>query len=368
MRYLLYYEHGTVSAPAWQQVGIRHLYTQLQTLCQEAAWLGRTPVFPRIAPLDLSHNAGIPCKFPLGKYLDTQNIELVCKLDGKTRMLSLGSIHEKQLRELKIPAEETLEIAAGEPVTASQNRHFRLVARRFYTPVWYREMSPLPVESFAHEAPPAQDLELGKSAGSCKVILQPSPRVRKRAADIIRQLPPHYCAVHIRRGDTLKFPAVRAMTSPGAVSRALAQAGVAPDAPLYLMSDENSRHWLHALRKQWPGLLHYTDFPRLVQLVRPNPNPPPPPPLQGEGTTISCFAWNNASCNTRRECSSPAGVCSIKIAAGSTGNILSRTLCTRGRKSKKSIIPWSARFHFIERDLNKPFGGGKHNIQRAKSC
>ncbi len=268
MHYLLYHVE-TPRTPHWSEVGMRHLFQQLHCLCREAAWLGRTPVFPRIAPLDPSHNDGIPCKFPLRKYLDTQNIELTCKLGDKTRTLSLCPIHEQQLRKLKIPADETLEIASGQPVTASQNRHFRLVARRFYTPVWYQEMRPLPVESFTTDALPTLKLDPKSKRPVLQVILQPSSGVRELAADIIRQLPPNYCAVHIRRGDTLRFPAVRAMTSPGAVSRALAQAGVAPGAPLYLMSDEKSRFWLHALRKQHPGILHYTDFPRLVQLVRP---------------------------------------------------------------------------------------------------
>ncbi len=269
MRYLLYYDAGTVSDPVWDYVGIKHLSSQLQALCREAAWLGRTPVFPRIAPLARLHNDDIPCKFPLHKYLDTQNIELVCKLGGETRMLSLRSIHEEQLRELKIPADETLEIASRQPVTDSQNQRFRLLVRCCDFSLWRRKQGPLLVESFAHDSPPAHDLEQEKKNQVLQVILQSAPEVRELAADIIRQLPPNYCAVHIRRGDNLMLPAIRTLTSPRAVSRALTQAGVAPDVPLYLMSDEKSRHWLHTLRKQWPGLLHYTDFPRLVQLVHP---------------------------------------------------------------------------------------------------
>ncbi len=341
MRYLLYYEHGTVSAPSWNRVGIRHRCSQLQVLCNEAAWLGRTPVFPRIAKLALSHNAGIPCKFPLGNYLDTQNIELVCKLDGKTRTLSLGSIHEKQLQELEIPADETLEITSGEPVTASQNRDFRLVARRFYTPVWYREMSPLLVESFAPGALPASDLEPKSKRPVLQVILQPSARVRKLAADIIHQLPPNYCAVHIRRGDTLRYPSVRAMTSPGAVSRALAQAGVAPDAPLYLMSDEKSRRWLHALRKQWPGLLHYTDFPRLLQLVR------PPSSRKADNYFLFCVEQRILQHSAR--------------ALLSRGNPLYRDT---GRKHGEYIVPY---FVYQEPEVKKNYHPVEYKISRHKT-
>jgi len=103
---------------------------QLEVLCREAAWLGRIPVFPRIVPLLQKHNLGNQCNFPLRKYLDTENIELVYKPNGKPRTLSLCTIHEEQLRDLDIPPEETLEIAAEQPVTAEQNRRFRLIARQ----------------------------------------------------------------------------------------------------------------------------------------------------------------------------------------------------------------------------------------------
>ncbi len=275
MRYLLYYaynpRHGSEQL-GWAPKGISHQRSQLQVLCREAAWLGRTPVFPRIIPLIPHHNFGLECNFPLRKYLDTEKIELVCRLNGKTRTLSLCSIHAEQLRELQIPAEQILEIDYKQPVTAEQNRCFRLVVRRVPAhDMWNEAGYPLLAESCAHDTLPARDLVPGRKDRFLQVILHPAAGVRELAAEIIRQLPPDYCAVHVRRGDTLKFPAVRTLTSPGTVSRALAQAGIAPGAPVYLMSDEKSRGWLHALRKQRPGILHYTDFPRLVQLVRPDP-------------------------------------------------------------------------------------------------
>jgi len=268
MRYLLHYNSGTVSAPAWKKAGMHDLNAQLLMLCREAAWLGRTPVFPRIAPLLRHHNFDIPCNFPLSKYLDTENIELVCKLDGKARILTLRAIHEGQLQALDIPPGKTLEIAFGQPVTAEQNRRFCLVTRRFSNVILPLRYGPLLAESFAHDSPPVQDLEHAKKKNALPLTLHPSPEVAELAGEIIRQLPPDYYAVHIRRGDMLQInPCLKTLTSPKAVSRALAQAGVVPDAPLYLMSDEKNRRWLQALRKQWPGMLHYTDFPRLVELV-----------------------------------------------------------------------------------------------------
>ncbi len=104
-RYLIYHEKSPVFS------GFNHSASQLCTQIREAAWLGRVPVFPNVAPFYPHHNFGHPNKFPWSKYLDISNINSFFVLKNYHRAHSLSAITQAGFDALNIPDSEQLKLA-----------------------------------------------------------------------------------------------------------------------------------------------------------------------------------------------------------------------------------------------------------------
>jgi len=230
-RYLRYDEVRPVVS------GIDHQLNNLRCLLAEAHTLGRLGILPPLR-LEAKHNFGIASDWSWDNYLDLDASRLVSG-DGREHPLPF-------VRELHA---ETLSTRTVLPrVRLSAKDSAELIVRQVRHEVFAREvpLTFMPVFQF-----------------------RPSTSVLRRAGPVIEALrnrwPAGYAAVRIRRGDRLWGP-MRWLMRPERIRRRLRGFGIREGDGVFFLSDERDADFWSALAPHF-GMVRYTDFPDLVEIV-----------------------------------------------------------------------------------------------------
>ena len=240
---LRYLRYESESGPA----GINHQLRNLQWLMREAFALGRLALLP---PLDLHarHNFGVDRSWCWDAYFDLEASRLI-DVGGTAHPLPLVRTLPDGLRPVRVQAMARADRAdLGRPA---------LLVRRMSGAVYEHDLR-------------------GHGFAATRFRMRPSQRVVSLARPVLAAIgaraPCGFAAVHVRRGDRLRWPCVARATRPEAVLSVLARRGVAPGATVFVLSDECDPAWWTPLAARH-CVVRSLDFPELAQLVEPAATP-----------------------------------------------------------------------------------------------
>ena len=223
------------------RAGMNHRIRNLECLLREAHGLGRAVVLP---PLDLHlhHNFGFARVWSWDDYFDLDASRLV-DAAGVEHRLPLAGRPPAALPVVRLRATTTVPDAQAAP----------LVERRMAGSVYGREVR-LPARA------------------SATLRLRPAARVLELAEPVLARLrlgaPDGFAALHVRRGDRLRYAVVARRTRPEAVGRRLAGLGIRGGA-VFVLSDERDPSWWAALTRR-VEVVRSGDFPVLTALTAPD--------------------------------------------------------------------------------------------------
>ncbi len=134
--------------------------------------------------------------------------------------------------------------------------------------MWRKQRPPLTAQPFVHGA--LTDKDRDKSDEELvSVHIPASKKVEDMALKVRQTLPRKYVGLHVRRGDVLRLPIMKKITSPEFLLHKLQQIGITTDMTLFVMTNETRSNWLKPVRKRY-RVIRSKDFPELADLISPS--------------------------------------------------------------------------------------------------
>ena len=258
----------------WGTRGLGHHMGFLQIhLIRYAAGMQRIAVIPDQFPLDKRHNRGCDIDCDPYLYYDFDHMTYYSKADKAMVPLPCIRASDLDMSQFSEKDIKTFDSRDGPAHITKEDENYRLIIIEHRTWNWLHTCDYYsPRISFSYServrSTAVQIInKMMKSQESCDQQLSGNIEDSNLRLD--------YCCVHARRTDRLSTN--WSVTMPMNIKCNLdANQDIDSNTPIYLMTDEPDDHFYDKLKKYYPNLFRYSDFPELYRLRYPadgaNPN------------------------------------------------------------------------------------------------